>query len=303
MDIEILKDRSKMLSQVRSFFQNRDVIEVDCFHLLEFAQIDAHIDVMEVDTGDDIGYLHTSPEYLMKGLLSKGMPDIYQLGHVFRKKEKGKKHHPEFTMIEWYRRKVSFSDIILETISLIELFIGKQKISTISYFDALKKYAEIDSTHENYLKNILLKNKIDLASSIDNQDTLLQVIMSYLVEPHLGKEELTILVDFPASQAALSKVYEKNGTQLAKRFEIYYNSMELANGYDELTSSQEQKVRLEKENINRLSLGKKAYPISDTFISWIENLPESCGVSIGFDRLMMLRHHKKDIKEVLPNPF
>ena len=124
--IDLLKDRALMLKKVRLFFSRRNVLEVDCPLLSKRASIDVHIDVMQTFVSEcEIGFLHTSPEYGMKRLLGEGMPDIFQLSHVFRKGEIGSLHNPEFTLIEWYRKQFPLSKMIQETLSLLSLFFGK----------------------------------------------------------------------------------------------------------------------------------------------------------------------------------
>ncbi|HSW72265.1 MAG TPA: EF-P lysine aminoacylase EpmA [Chlamydiales bacterium] len=301
----MLIDRAKMFAQVRDFFHKRNVLEVDCPSLVQCPPIDTNIDVMEVYYSDhQFGYLHTSPEYAMKRLITYGMKDIYHMGHVFRKGDLGVKHSPEFTMIEWYRLGIEYKNFILETCELIELFIGKLPISFISYRDAFLKYTGIDPfcvTREKCIEEIK-KREIEFSFSLEEEelDSLLHLLLSRSVEEHLGKGELTVFYEYPASQAALSRTYVKDGVVVAERFEIYFQGVELANGFHELAESKELRERIEKENGRRQEDGKKPYPIDEKFLDALSNLPDCCGVSVGFDRLMMLRHQKRSIQEVLP---
>lgn len=303
---KILRDRGAMLAAVRRFFAEREVLEVDTNILCNTAPIDAYIDVMRVDVGGGkVGYLHTSPEYALKKLLASGSGDIFQLSHVFRANEEGPIHHPEFTMLEWYRLELSYEEFIEETLELIRLFLGALSTEILTYRDILKKHTGIDCTKASQadLYKGICAHKIDVnpAAKTWDSDTLLNLLFSRLVEPHLGQNKLSVIIEYPATQAALSKIHQSaDNFAVSGRFEIYYRGIELANGYDELTDPIEQKQRLEKENAKRLSIGKTLLPMDEDFIRALEiGIPDCCGVAVGFDRLMQLRHNTKNISEVI----
>jgi len=293
-----------MLSAVRSFFFARNVLEVDTPLLSHSAPIDEHIDVMCVDLQNTKGYLHTSPEYAMKRLLSLGLGDIFQLSHVFRLGEFGRLHNPEFTMIEWYRTGLSFEDFIEETVELIQLFLGPYPYKHISYREAFLRYAKIDYVHASIqdLLECAASHGIALSSpSSWDLDGLLQLLMASVIEPHLGKEEIVVLGDYPASQAALAKTEKKEEETVAKRFEIYFQGIELANGYLELTDAQEQRSRFLRSNEQRSKAKKEVLPIDEFFLTALEQgFPECCGVAVGFDRLFMIKQKALSLKEILP---
>jgi lysyl-tRNA synthetase class 2 len=295
--LSVLQDRAQMLDKSRSFFKERDVMEVDCPSLSKAAPVATHIDVMQVDLASGHkGYLHTSAEYGMKRLLSLGVSDIYQLSHVFRDGEIGPLHNPEFTMVEWYRVGALFFAFIQETLDYIRLF--------LSYREVFTKYCDInyETATTGDLLDLARKNHLNIDESTDwDKDTLLQLIMSFLIEPHLGIDELTVIYHYPASQAALSQTIWQDGQYVAERFEVYYQGKELANGYHELTDAEEQRERLVKENAAREKMGKNVLPIDEDFISAIRlGIPDCCGVAVGFDRLMLLKHGKTSLEEVLP---
>lgn len=300
--IAILKDRAAMLSAARLFFAQRNILEVDCPAITAGAPIDLHIDILHVPSG---GYLFSSPEYGMKRLLSLGLGDIYQLCHVYREGECGPLHNPEFTMAEWYRMQISFDAFIEETLEFLCLFLGNLPKSSITYREALKKYAGIDyldATVEMLLA-CAKEHRIDLSASKSawDKDTLLQLLMGFVVEPHLGKEGLCTLRDYPASQAALAQTCYRGTESVAERFEIYYKGIELANGYHELTDAKEQRRRLEKAQAERAAGNKSYLPIDERFLTALEHgLPDCCGVAVGFDRLLMLRHGATALSSVLP---
>lgn len=303
---KILKDRSFMLAQARAFFAARNLLEVDCPILTKGASVDAHIDLIPAHYAHrETRYMHSSPEYGMKRLLSEGIGDIYQLSHVFRDGEASHKHNPEFMMAEWYRLNISFETMIQETVDFIRLFVGPLSSSTISYREAFIKYAGFDYLYASiaYLLQYLKEKEIYPYPGIENEgkDAILNIIMGAIIEPQLGCGELCALAYYPASQAALAQTQTIAEEQVAERFEIYYKGLELANGYHELTNAKEQHSRFLEANQMRISLGKNSLPLDEAFLEALERgMPDSCGVAVGFDRLMMLRHDKSNIAAVIP---
>ena len=303
--IEILKDRSKMLAASREYFAKKNILEVDCPALGVHAPIDRHIDVMAVTLpSGEKRYLHTSPEYRMKRLLSEGFPSMYQISHVYRQSEVGHLHNPEFSMVEWYEVGISFDGLIESTLSYIRLFLGEVPSSIISYRDLWEKTFSID---------YVTASCSDLASLCEekglthpemkswDKDTLLQFAMSFLIEPHIGLSELFVIKDYPGSQAALARSEQREDEKIAKRFEVYFQGIELANGYHELNDGNEQGRRLLEENTARVNLGKDSLPVDSFFLNAIEKgIGDCCGVAVGFDRLMLLRHKKDSIHHVIP---
>lgn len=195
-----------MLRKARDFFHVRDVIEVDCPALSPAAPIDLHIDVMKValNLNTAVGYLHTSPEYGMKRLLSAEIGDIYQISHVFRDGEIGPLHNPEFTMAEWYRIGFSFEQMIEETLEFARLFLGDLPTIVMTYREMLQHFLGIDyllaSTSE--LLDLANAHRLDLPKDANSwdRDTLLQLLVSFLIEPKLGLDHLFVLKYFPASR-------------------------------------------------------------------------------------------------------
>lgn len=302
--IEILRDRAYMLAKARRFFHARDVFEVDCPLITKAASVDAHIDLIAVRDKGDWRYLHSSPEYGMKRLLADGIGDIYQLNHVFRQGEQSAKHNPEFMMAEWYRRGISFEAMMEETVDFVRLFLGNLPHYILSYREAFLTYTGIDYLHASLpeLSDYLKKNGITPYPGIEEEgkDALLNLILGSLIEPHLGHNAFCVLAYYPASQAALAKTCQRGEEVAAERFEIYYRGLELANGYHELADAEEQHKRLIEANQFRQQLGKETLPIDEKFLEALQKgLPDCCGVAVGFDRLMMLRH-KASIDQVIP---
>lgn len=303
-----LQDRAFMLKSARTFFDQRNVIEVDCPLLSQSASVDAHIDLIPaLYQGKVKCYMHSSPEYRMKRLLVENLGDIYQLSHVFRDGELSARHNPEFMMAEWYRTGFSLEEMIEETVHFIRLFLGELPYVIINYRDLFLHETGIDyvkATEDDLFQYIKHEGIAYYNSALEEgKDALLNLILGSRIEPKLGQERLCVLANYPASQAALAKKRQhgKNGEEwVAERFEVYYQGIELANGYHELTDAREQRKRLEEANEHRIKLGKERLPIDENFLTALEKgLSDCSGVAVGFDRLMMLRQGQNEIKEVL----
>lgn len=294
-----------MLRQARAFFADRAIIEVDCPQITAYASVDAHIDLIETIHPYGNRFLHSSPEYGMKRLLSEGIGDIYQLSHVFRQEECGVKHNPEFMMAEWYRTAITFDEMIAETAEFCQLFLGNVPIERLTYREAFLKYAKIDpfKTDCEGLLSYLMQQKTPIytEAAVEGKDALLNLILGLHIEPHLGTTGITVLSHYPSSQAALAKTTKDGDDSVALRFEVYHKGIELANGYCELLDRDEQEWRLLESNNERLKMGKNALPIDNHFLAALANgMPECCGVAVGFDRLLMLHLKAQSIADVIP---
>ncbi|MBN4066565.1 EF-P lysine aminoacylase GenX [Simkania negevensis] len=303
----LLHDRAAMFTKARSFFSERDIIEVDTPALSPHGAIDTHIDLIPAHLFcSKTYYLHSSPEYRMKALLVEGSGDIYQLSHVFRDNEKGDAHSVEFTMAEWYRCGFSFEEMIIETVDFAKLFIEDHPpVSRYTYRQALNLFAHIDPFTSNIDKLISCLTKAGIDNPVvtvgDQRDDLLNAIVSFVVEPYFDKGHITVLSHYPASQAACAQTAVVDGIETAERFELFYGGLELANGYHELVCPREQHNRFLQANEERRKLNKPLYPIDIHFLDALaKGLPDCCGVAVGFDRLMMARHNTSFIAEVLP---
>lgn len=298
--IEALYDRGKMLRAARDFFYQRNILEVDCPILTEFAALDSNIDLMKTE---EKRFLHSSPEYGMKRLLTEGIGDIFQLSHVFRKGEMGSRHNPEFMMAEWYRQSFLMEEMIDETADFIRVFLEDLPLTKIGYREAFIRFANFDPKTDSLekLKSILKNRNAEFEGmeSADS-DTLLQFAVLTLIEPQFEENKLTALIHFPSSQAALSQKFTEDGYSVSKRFEIYYGNLELANGYQELSNPIEQEERFILENKEREEKGLEPLPYDLKLIKALKKgLPPCSGVACGFDRLMMIRHNTHSIKDIL----
>lgn len=286
-----LKSRAEMLSSARDFFAQRSVLEIDVPALIKHPPIDSNIDCIEAN---GLGFLHTSPEYTLKRLLSLGAPDCYFLGHVYRKEELGRFHNPEFTMVEWYRIGFSYAQMIRETAEFLFLFFGQIPIEEITYKQAFETYLGIDP------ETVSLKTLQELTKSSWDKQTCIYDCLASKIEPHLGQNGLTALTHYPPHEAALAKTTTNNGEKTALRFEIYYKGVELANGYEELSDANELRCRFESINTQRAKEGKDPYPLDEKFLTSLTDLPPCSGVALGFDRALMIQQKKSQIKEILP---
>ena len=295
--------RAEAIALARSFFAERDIIEVDCLALSPKASIDVNIDLFSTDSSlHGRRFLFSSPEFPMKRLLSRGSGDIFYLGHVWRHEESGAKHSPEFLLAEWYRIGISFSQMMEETVEFAETFIGKRNHNRLSYKDAFLRYAKIDPFTVSPLQlKEACKGFEGYPINDSSPDELLNLLLAIKVEPCLDPHSITILYHYPSSQAALARQINDNTHLVAERFEIYCEGLELANGYHELADPSEQKSRFLADNAHRQNMGKEAYPIDENFLSALKRgLPDCCGVAVGVDRLLMIREGATSIGDVMP---
>lgn len=288
-----------MLQRAREFFLTRNMLEIDCGALVKRAPLDRGIDVISAAISKtETAFLHTSPEYAMKKWLSFGAQDIFFLGHVFRQGEIGPFHNPEFTMAEWYRIGFSFEEMIQETCEFLFLFLGLLPIRHISYKGAFLQYLSIEDTKKS-LTPYLPPHEQNWPHNVQ-----LDYLISHRIQPFLGQNELTVLKHYPPDQAALACLVEHNGELVAERFEIYYQGVELTNGYHELADPNELRTRFDLENKQRRLRNEDPYEIDEELLSALKRgLPDCCGVSVGFDRALMLRHNIPAISQVLPNAW
>ena len=290
---QVLKKRAEVLAKIRQYFSARKVLEVETPLLDSFAVTDPQLTNLRVQkpfSKAEWLYLQTSPEYAMKKLLAKGSGSIYQICKAFREDPVGKLHNTEFTMLEWYREGFSLTQLMDDVAQLATALMGDIDVETISYRQAFKTYLDIDVfTLPTEQLAAFARSKIDIDSSESDRDFWLDLLLSHFVEKELGRGRLTFVVDYPRSQAALAKLTnDVNGNCVAKRFELYIDGVEIANGYQELTDAQSYRERFLQDNILRRQRGLAEVPIDDDFLQSIEaGLPECAGVALGLDRLLL----------------
>lgn len=305
--LDNLRARAELLTSIRQFFDDRNVLEVETPLLARATATDVHIQSLQVSVEDralaGISYLQTSPEFAMKRLLANGTGPIYQICKAFRDGEHSKRHNQEFTMLEWYRPAYSMAQLIDEVEQLVDVLLGIGEIQRLSYRELFLKFLQFDP-HTISLDRLaaIAHEKMDLNSESLTRTDYLQLLLASCIEPMMPSN--CFIYDFPVEQAALAKIEEDDQAQLvAKRFELYCSSMEIANGYFELTDATEQRSRLEADLEKRTELQLAQYPIDEKLIAALEHgIPDCAGVAVGVDRLLMLLTDSKDIDEVIAFP-
>jgi len=304
----MLQQRALMLATIRQFFADRNVMEVDTPALSQATVTDVHLQSFSttfVGPGFADGqrlYLQTSPEFHMKRLLCAGSGAIYQLCKSFRNEESGRYHNPEFTMLEWYRPDFDHLDLVNEVDQLLQLTLNTPPCETKTYQQDFIELTGIDplSTTLERLQSYAMDNDLgDFAAAETSVDTLLQLIFCFVIEPKIGQQRPIAIINFPASQAALARI-DTQDKRVAQRFEFYYRSIELANGFHELSDANEQLNRFEQDNVQRQAQGAKAQPIDAHLIAALGfGLPDCAGVALGIDRLLMLATNQSHINQVI----
>jgi lysyl-tRNA synthetase class 2 len=304
--IHNLRARAKVLAQVRQFFAERNVLEVETPVLSCCAVSDPFIDSLEVSFGfqpgveDERLYLQTSPEYAMKRLLAAGSGDIYSMAKVFRNGESGRRHNPEFTMLEWYRLGFDDRRLMAEVDALLRSVIPDLEVSYLSYAQLFESELGLDP-HTASVERLqrVCRDHVDAPFEDDDRDTWLNLLMSHVLEPRL--QGAVFIHSYPASMAALAQVREdENGRLVAARFELFVNGIELANGYHELTDAAEQARRLQADQQQRAALGLPQRPLELRLVQALETgLPDCAGVALGVDRLVMLALGTEGLDQVV----
>jgi len=306
--LENLIKRAQILQTIRDFFAKRKVLEVET-PLLSAATITAPVlqsfSTRYTGPGSVDGktlYLQTSPEFAMKRLLAAGMGPIYQICKAFRNDELGRRHNPEFTMLEWYRPGFDHHDLMTEMDELLNLILECGSAERLTYQEVFLRHAKIDPHHSTIedLRRCAKTHGINIVDlELNDKDGWLDLLMSHVVEPQLGKTSPCFVYHYPASQAALAKISPGN-PPLAERFEVYIQGMELANGFHELSDAKEQQRRFLAELQEREQLGLAGVPIDHNLIAALESgIPNCAGVALGIDRLVMLACKAASLQEVI----
>jgi lysyl-tRNA synthetase class 2 len=303
----MLEHRAALLASARNFFMDRGVLEVDTPIVVNAPVTDIHIHSAHVKFAGDprLFFLHTSPEYAMKRLLAAGSGDIYQICHVVRGLERGPQHNAEFTLIEWYRSGFSLDRLMSEVDTLVRHLLGDVAFTMsserLTYREAFLRELHLDPFTATLTELSDAARTIGFADGAQ-RDELLELLMGALVGPRLGRNALTFIHGYPASQAALARVSPED-PRTALRFELYCKGAELANGFQELASATEQRARFQRDNEERQRLGLPSYEIDGRLLAALEaGLPECAGVALGFDRTLMLAAGAGHIDDVLAFP-
>jgi lysyl-tRNA synthetase class 2 len=284
--------RAGIIQGIRLFFIDKGYLEVETPYLIPAPAPELHIDAVSVGKA----FLHTSPELCMKRLLSAGYPKLFQICRCFRQGERGENHLPEFTILEWYRAGIDYRELMDEVEEMIRVvsrrlgfgesieFQGhavglKSPWHRISVREAFQRYASIS------LESSMESGRFDEA-------------MVQEIEPNLGVTKPTFLHDYPASLAALARL-KQDAPSYAERFELYMAGLEVANAFSELTDVREQRERFEREREKRRQQGKTVYPLPEKFLRSLYHMPQSAGIALGVDRLVMLFADQPSIDQVV----
>ena len=301
-----LQRRARMLRSARDYFAATRTMEVDTPALSQAAASDVHLASISAQACGKPAWLHTSPEYAMKRLLAAGSGDIYQICKVWRDGEQGRLHNPEFTMIEWYRVDKDHHQLMDDVEELLGCLMPArcvERSERMTYQEAVQLHAQVDALNDPtaMLLASLQQAGIDVPVDIHaDRDALLDLIMAVMVGPQLGRQRLTFIYDYPASQAALAQVRGP----VASRFELYLDGIELANGFHELANADEQRQRFERDLQQRRERGLTTAPLDEHFLTALQHgLPACSGVALGFDRVVMCAMGAEHIEEVLSFPF
>ena len=301
--------RAAMKRRIRTYFEAQHVLEVDTPMLSHYAVSDPQIESLEItrsQVSDRPLYLHTSPEFFMKRLLAAEYPDIYSICRVFRDGESGRLHQPEFTMLEWYRLGMGLDEIIADTVGVIQAALDREiDVDDLDYRDAFHSACGLDPLNapiEALAEAAGADDELRAAVG-DERDDWLDLLLSTRVAKNFAPDHLTVLRHYPASQAALARLCPADPS-VADRFEVFLGSVELANGYVELTDAAEQLRRIEADNQSRRRRGRPVRPVDKHLIAALESgLPECAGVALGIERMQMLFHKTDDIGKVITFSF
>jgi lysyl-tRNA synthetase class 2 len=303
--LENLKLRAELLAKLRQFFAARGVLEVDTPALSRAGATDRHIQSFRVEDGREGHlYLHTSPEFPMKRLLASGSGDIYQICKVFRSGEAGRNHNPEFTMLEWYRLGLDHHQLMAEVAVMIGGLIPElDPPEYLTYRDAFQAHAGFDvftAGSKECIAALTRDGRRVPAEAELDYDSWLDMVAGEIVYPALGKGRLTFIYNYPASQAALARIWPGE-PPVAERFEAFIGGVELVNGFHELADAAEQGRRFDADRTFRAAHGLMDVPRDERLLAALHHgLPGCSGVALGVDRLVMVVAGARSLSEVIP---
>lgn len=325
-----LLGRNAIQAALRGFFARRDFIEVDTSTLQISPGNEAHLHAFHTEAVTTDGqlhpfFLHTSPEFACKKLLAAGERRIACFAHVYRNRERGPLHHPEFTMLEWYRAGEGYESLMADCAHILALAAETMGAKALTYrgrevdpsvvperlsvAEAFDRYAGIDliasvfadgATDRDHLASELKHAGIRVAKD-DGWADLFSRVLVEKIEPHLGFGRPTILDEYPVCEAALARPSARD-PRVAERFELYACGVELANAFGELTNAKEQRRRFQVEMAEKARIYGETYPLDEDFLDALSLMPEASGIALGFDRLVMLATGAARIDQVLWAP-
>ncbi|WP_090230179.1 EF-P lysine aminoacylase EpmA [Filomicrobium insigne] len=326
----ILLARNKIKRLVRNWFHEQDFVEVDTACLQISPGNETHLHAFRTELiGTDLGigdyYLHTSPEFACKKLLAAGERNIFTFAPVFRNRERGSLHHPEFTMLEWYRADEPFKRVMADCIEILRIAAKTTGLETIQWRGrTCNPLAEPEnlSVCEAFLRHAGINLQTTFDATTTDRDALYRAataigiacaeddtwsdifsrVLTAKVEPQLGMDHPVLLTDYPACEAALAQ-RKPDDERLAERFELYVCGVELANGFGELTNPAEQHARFRAAMDDKERIYNERYPIDEDFLAALETMPPASGCALGFDRVVMLATGAQRIDQVIWTPL
>jgi len=312
--LDTIRLRARLNAQIRSFFAERGVLEVETPVLSQAGNTDPNIAAFALECSGRIDHaratrwLRTSPEYPLKRLLAAGIGDCYELGRVFRDGEVGARHNPEFTMLEWYRVGWDHHRLMEETFALVRaalVLVGEQaSCQRITYRDLYRDRIGIDPAHDDVdtLRAALGEVQVDPAGM--RRDDWLDLLLTHRLQPAFQRGHLLAIYDYPATQCALARIRGEGQDAVAERFELYLGPVELANGYHELTDPVEQAARFRRDGALRAQRGAPVPPVDQHLLAALAHgLPGCAGVAVGVDRLLLAMLGLSKIDDVLAFDF
>ena len=308
--LAVLRARAALLRALRTFLHSAGILEVDTPILAYSADPEPALDPIHAtcrtpgNAASRVCYLQTSPEFAMKRLVAAGSGPIFQITKAFRDGEVGRRHNPEFSLLEWYRPSFDHQRLMDEVGALVRHCLDQPDLTEerISYRALFRRYMGIDPIDASLaqLRSSAVQRISGVADvALDDRDGWLDILLTHHIEPKLGRGRLTFVYDYPRTQAALARLDPIDAT-VANRFELYFQGVELANGFNELRDPVEQERRFLADNRLRERLGKAAVPIDQKFLAALRHgMPDVSGVALGVDRLLMLQLGVEDIDQVL----
>jgi lysyl-tRNA synthetase class 2 len=318
-----LEGRGRVLRAFRAWFEARDFVEVEAGALQVSPGNEAHLhafatEMLGPDGGRAAMYLHTSPEFACKKLLAAGERRIFDFARVWRNRERGDLHAPEFTMLEWYRAEAPYQALMADCAALLALaaetagarrfeFRGRgidpfAEPERITLAEAFERYAGIDLLATLSDRDALAAVAGVRTAPDDTWSDIFSRVLVEKVEPNLGNGRASILYEYPAPEAALARPTQAD-PRVAERFELYACGVELANAFGELTDPIEQRRRLEAEMVEKARVYGERYPIDEDFLEALGAMPQASGCAMGFDRLVMLAVGAQRVDQVIWTPL
>ncbi len=299
--LDLLHARASLLKTVRSFFDEEGVLEVETPLLFPSASPEPYLNHLSLTLNQKLYFLQSSPEFAMKQLLAACPVSMFQICKAFRGDEQGSKHSIEFSMLEWYMRDYDLQQLMQQCERLLGTVLKFKTIQKTSYRNAFIEALGINpfDTTLQALQQVLARETSAVNIASFSKDECLHLLFAEKIEPSFHSETLVFIYDFPETQAALAQLaQDEHGQTVARRFEIFFAGVELANAYQEENNIARLKQRFDTENQLRQTLNKEQIPVDDVLLKSWQTLPACSGIAMGLDRLLMLQLGKTKLKEI-----